>query len=236
MKNHIIIPLVIVIVVFAVAGTAWEQWRGDKPTDFTPWSDWSNYTSGLKDSAEVLVIVVGGIWTYRLFIRTRKDYAFPDLEVRITHRVLGNGKIYLSVIAEVKNASKVLLTLTSGKVYVQQVQPLFQKMSDHIQNADETVLSEGLRTTSEGKELFQADGEMNWYEQGYREITWGEDRRVYIEPSETAEIPADFLLDNSIETVKIIVYFPNPRTSGTAVGWRSTTIYDLKDNSEEKKR
>ena len=138
----------------------------------------------------------------------------------------------MSVIVTVKNAGNVLLKLESGKIYVQQVRPLLDDLKGFIQDADIQKLQEG-----EVDHLFHDRGsKISWRELGYREPHWKEGE-LSIEPGETEEFQYDFMLDESVQTVRVITYFRNIKFKLTEIGWRLTTMYDLKgDHNEPGKR
>lgn len=137
----------------------------------------------------------------------------------------------MSVIVTLTNAGNVLLPLTSGKIYIQQVRPLFPEHQVLIEKADESTLAEG---RVDG--LFKLDGmEMAWYEQGYREPAWP-NGEISIEPGESEELQYDFLLDGAIQTVKVISYFKNEKRKDQEAGWTKTTMYNLQKSDGQTRK
>ena len=86
--------------------------------------------STLKDIATIVqsvitvaAVILGGIWTYWLFVREREKYPSAKIEHRICHRPIANGKILLSIDATVINSGDVLLALVSGNMTISQMLP-----------------------------------------------------------------------------------------------------------------
>ncbi len=185
-----------------------------------------------KPIVEIIAIIIAGLWSYRIFIKNRVEYPFGEIKHNISHWNLGEGKFYLSVIVTVKNAGNVLIVLESGKIYVQRVRPLSDDLKGFIQDADTQKLRGG-----EVEHLFHDKGsKISWDELGYREPHW-EDGEVSIEPGETEEFQYDFILSDSVQTIRVITYFRNIKFRSPEIGWRLTTLYDLKgDHNESGKR
>lgn len=177
-----------------------------------------------KAFVESVGIIIAGWWTYHLFVKNRMEYPYPKIEHNITHWPLGDGKVYLSVIVTVTNVGNVLLTLKSGKVIVQQIRPLLDDLRTLVKEASGDALREG-----KIESLFQEENsQIAWCELGYRQSIWG-DKEVEIEPKESEEIQYDFILDEAIQTVRVISYFRNEKRGEPEVGWRLTTVYDLQE-------
>lgn len=91
---------------------------------------------------EVLAIVMGGIWTYLLFIRNRLDYPYAKIAHKVSHRVLNEDRTYLSVFVIIENAGKTAINIVSGVIYVRKVLPIDENISLLIDNAAESDLRE----------------------------------------------------------------------------------------------
>jgi hypothetical protein len=135
------------------------------------------------------------------------------------------------VIVTVTNAGNVLLPLKSGEIFLQQIRPFHPGYQRFVDGASKQDLREG-----NVKDLFKPDRmEIAWHELGYRKSRWA-NKEVQIEPGETEELQYDFLLlDDTIETIKVISYFKNETRKDREAGWTKTTVYDLKGHHEPKK-
>ena len=74
-------------------------------------------------------ILVGGWWTYTLFVENRKDYPRAKISHHILYRGLGINKDartdtrLVHVTVTVANTGEVLVTLANSEVRVQQILP-----------------------------------------------------------------------------------------------------------------
>jgi hypothetical protein len=194
------------------------------PTPQTTPSQFKDWVAVFKAVVEIIAIVMAGLWTYRLFIKNRVEYPYPQIKHTITHWPLANDKIYLSVIVNITNAGNVLLPLVSSKVFVRQIRPMLGDLQALVEKASSSELREG---KVEG--LFHEDGrEITWRELGYRESAWGKGD-LEIEPGENEELQYDFILNGTIETIKVISYFRNVKKGEPEVGWWLTTVYDFQE-------
>lgn len=83
-----------------------------------------NISEAIKNTLEIIAIIVGAGWTYVLFIKQRQKYPRANLAHRITHRSLGNGKLLMNIDATLSNAGAVLIRIVSGELRIQHVLPL----------------------------------------------------------------------------------------------------------------
>jgi len=182
----------------------------------------------LKPSVEIIAIIIAGIWSYKLFLKNRVDYPYPTVRHDITHWCLPNNKLYLSVIVTVTNAGNVLLPLESGKVLVQQIHPLLSELQTLIDDAEQDALGEGKIPG-----LFHENTtQIAWRELGYREFQWDKGE-ITIEPGESEEFQYDFILENTVRTIKVITYYKNIKRKKSEAGWKLTSIYDVSGGNNE---
>ena len=164
-------------------------------------------------AATVIAIIVGGYWTYILFVKRRIDFPRSNIEHRVTHRIISDRKLLLHVDVTISNVGDTLVQLVSGEMRIQQMVPPPEEVLTSL-NEDRTPVEDG-RT------------EVDWPLVDSRKITWAEGQ-FEIEPGERDEVPYDFFVDTDIETVEVYSYFQNARKVGRDIGWGHTTIYDLK--------
>jgi hypothetical protein len=166
-------------------------------------------------------IVVGGVWTYRLFVKKRQKYPRASVRHDISHRKLGGGHVLLNVRATISNAGEVLLSLESAETRVQQILPLGATLLDDIR---------------EGKDLVPAgETEVPWPSLFNRksERKKGE---FQIEPGESDSIQYDFVLPERVRTVEVYTYLKNEAVHKRNIGWSVTTIYDLSPRKATRRR
>lgn len=156
-------------------------------------------------------IIIGGIWSYMLFIKKRQKYPRADISHQITHAILSKSKILLRVKTILRNKGDVLLALSSGEVRLQQIFPLQPGFAHQIDQID---------PVPENK------SEVEWPLLGVRSFYWikGE---CELEPGEQDCFIAEFICDAKIELVSVYSYFQNVKKYNRDIGWGITTLYKI---------
>jgi hypothetical protein len=162
--------------------------------------------------ATMLALLVGGLWTYLLFVRKRQKYPRARLRHRITHRDIGLDKVLLHVDVMVSNTGDVLVSLVELVTRVQQVLPLPDRVSDNILAGKDPVK----RGTSE----------VEWDELHSHKLKWKQGE-CEIEPGDSQQISHDFILDAEMQTVEVYSHVTNESKRPRRLGWDLTTLYDL---------
>lgn len=143
----------------------------------------------------------------------------------MTHKTtcisLSDNRRIVRLTASIHNIGDVLIELTEGKAWMQQMAP----------DTDEVI-----QAVDQIKFDVYSQAEVEWPKVG--EVrTWSGDPRE-IEPSETADIHIDFLVLTSATVVNIYTYFENTSKSTfwgieiRNIGWRTETIHQLTDCHE----
>jgi hypothetical protein len=164
---------------------------------------------GIEALFTIIAIIVGGVWTYMLFIKRRQQYPRADITHKIINIPLTNGKTLLRVKTIISNPGEVLLTLASGETRVQQILPL----SDDI-TADIAV----------GKDPVVEGTEAGWPLLGRRVR---EGAPCEIEPGEKDEICYDFVIDSGVQATFVYSYYRNIMKKDRDIGWGLTTFNDM---------
>jgi hypothetical protein len=172
-------------------------------------------------SLTLLAVIVGAFWTYWLFIRTRQRNPSANLAHQVEHRGLTDDRVWVRVSVTVQNVSKVLLTLVEATCWVQQVKPADEEILAEIAKAKEPLDEEGL--------------EYKWpLAAGAKKKTWPNGDRQ-IEPGESDQVHFDFNVGSEVETIIVYSYFENAkmRTRKSELGWRMTSVHDLRRGKGE---
>lgn len=181
----------------------------------------STFLAKSKQIAEILeslvtiaAIIVGGVWTYWLFVKKRQKYPHAKTIHEVVHKYLPGKKLWIRVTVTITNLGDVLLSLTSGEVFVQQILPLISSSEESVKLLEK-----------EQKEKDVVCREIEW--PGYvREFKW-EKERFEIEPGESDQISCDFILDDGVKTIRVYSYLKNVSKGKREIGWRLTTIYNI---------
>jgi hypothetical protein len=179
----------------------------------------------VKDIAEMiqaivtsLAIIVGGIWTYLLFVRRRQKYPRAILHHDVAARFLGDGLLLVHVAATITNTGEVLLRLVSAETRVQQILPPPTDFMSLAKSGQDPV--EGGQT------------EVRWPLLCERRTSYAEGS-FQIEPGECDSIHYDFFVNNEVRTLEIYTYLKNQKIRERDVGWSATTLFDIQSSKSE---
>lgn len=157
----------------------------------------------VQSVATVIAIIVGGVWTYWLFVRKRQSYPRAKIEHKISHRPTLGGKVLLSVDTIISNIGDVLISVESGRISVSQMLPPQSQLLNIIKGNNEVMVTNWQNLASQGTSKFE------------------------IEPGESHQLPYHFLIASDIQTIFVYTYFRNVEKPGRELGWEITTIYDI---------
>lgn len=159
----------------------------------------------------IIALLMGGIWSYNLFIKHRELYAKADIQHKIATVRLTNDKILLRVAVSIHNSGNVLLPLREGEVRIERVLPLSDVSQEKLGKDGGLIVDANLHLWPTIKLL-----PLKWQRGQFN-----------IEPGEQDEIPADFVLSSNLEVVNVDTHLTNP--SNPSLGWRHSTIVNLMD-------
>ena len=167
-----------------------------------------------RDAATVIALIVGGAWTYWLFVQNRQKYPRATIGHRIRHWRLGEGRILLHVDVTMRNTGNVLISIVESRTTVQQVLPVSEAIGQTIRDGGD-LIQEG-----------QSDVE--WPTIGNIQLQYPKDE-CEIEPSESQGIEHDFILGDDVRTVQVYSYVMNEKKRRKKLSWDLTTLYDITD-------
>jgi len=170
----------------------------------------------LKSLFTVVAIVVGAIWTYRAFVRKRHKYPRAKLGQSISSWRFPDEKTLLRVCVRIENVGEVLLKLPAGEIWVQQMLPCPQEVKEKI--------------TGGGDPVLRGEAQIQWPLVGERTLKERE-----IEPGESDEVPAEFVIAPNIEQVLVYTHFKNASKRRQNISWNIETIYNLSQTESTNK-
>ena len=163
-----------------------------------------------QSAVTVIAIVVGG--GYALF----KLDAFRDLKPHvnivheISHRIMNDTYVHISVTAILHNGSKVEVELLESRFTIQRILPM---SNETIEEKYDQVFYD------------KEEEHLQWPTLDILELRWGAGELV-IEPGEVHRETQEFLVKlEEAETVLIYTHFPNSKNEG--FGWHATTVHDI---------
>lgn len=167
--------------------------------------------ASVQSCATVIALIVGGIWTYKLFIQRRQRFPRATVEHHVTERDLPGEKRLLRVVTKITNTGEVLLSLETGRTWIQQVLPVPKDIADQLERHHDPVEA--------------GETQIQWPLIGEREIDWSRSP-CEIEPGETDELHFDFVVGSKVQTVEIYSYLENVQKRDRTIGWTVSTIHD----------
>lgn len=171
---------------------------------------WVNIVASLM---QVAAIIVGGIWTYRRFVRGRSDEVRAIVKNEVTQISLSKDLRYIRVVVEIRNIGTVVIKPPKGHTSIQRVMPV-----------DKVVLKQ-----------FQEGRQSDTIETGPPEIDWEvleesdydlQSDEIELEPDESIRIPMDFVIPSSVTAVQVHTMIYCDRSADPPY-WDDTVIEDF---------
>lgn len=159
-------------------------------------------------------LVVGAIWTYKLFVKKRSKFPKAILQLSARSWALSEAARLVRVTVVAQNKGEVLLNLKSCRVWIQQVRPLPPNLAELLEETGE-VASGGKR-------------EADWPLVAEKEVTWPQGS-CEIEPGESQSLDFDLVLTSPLETVIVYAYVKNESKPDREIGWDAQTALDVGD-------
>jgi len=173
----------------------------------------SSWIKSIEELLTIIAIVVGGVWTYWLFVKNRQTLPRASLKHTIAHAILGDDKVLLHVTVSISNLGNVILSIVSFKTRIHQVLPL----DDDI----EVVIRKGEDPVQDG------ETEIEWPLVTSHRLTLRKGE-MEVEPNEVQEISHDFIIESEVQVIEIYSYLLNEEKRGRELAWDITSMYDLR--------
>jgi hypothetical protein len=177
------------------------------PIEFKDWVDI------LQAAFTIAAMIVGGIWTYRMFIKKREHYPGINLsftidcmEVDETHNL-----VHVAILHE--NIKETLLKAKTAELRLRCVLPLPASIEKELRTGADPVSNE--YASIEWPMIL----ERNW--------TFTEELPFEIEPGESDSMHADFFVDKQVKIIQFYYYIANIEKKGKNLGWALTQYYQI---------
>lgn len=181
---------------------------------------WKAYADASASTLTAIGVVIAGIWTYMLFVRTRQRFPRANVEHRLTDWPVEEQRL-VRVVVCVKNVGDVIVRIRTIRAAVMQLLPTPPDVA--------TSISEGRDPVDQGT------SEILWDTLGERRCDFTENG-CEVEPDETDEFIFDFVIPQHVTKVQIYTHVENIAKSKRNIGWNSTTVYDVGGTSSEQKQ
>jgi hypothetical protein len=207
------------------------MWPPQKtPSCIKEWvKEWIPITQAFITIAAVLV---GGWWTYKVFIEQREQYPHANIDQKLSHVALSGRANVLRVGIELTNAGKTLLITGRTIIRVQQILPAACPEIGPCAAplppcpivrcaADEVGIALG--------EVERREDRFPWLLIAERDYIF--DSPYTIEPGEKQNLDFEFATPSEVKVVRVYAYFRNDirtKETGEEIGWETSTYYDFR--------
>jgi len=178
---------------------------------------WKDLFSIVQEVTTSIAIIIGGIWTYLLFIRQRLGFPKVDIDISINDILLPEGARFIHAEITLKNTGSVVLISDYAELRLRQVVPVPDDLK--------TDLERGCDPVHEGKT------EVEWPMISGREWKWSKGD-FEIEPSENDYLHADYIIPITIKVVEFYFYISNAKKKYKGLGWALTKLHNFNTNME----
>jgi hypothetical protein len=79
-----------------------------------------------------IAIIIGGLWTYRKFVKKRENFPFASITHRIIEIDVDNKKKLVHLSIEIKNIGEVVFSIVAYNVQINKVIPLDNEIREKI--------------------------------------------------------------------------------------------------------
>ncbi|HUO44223.1 MAG TPA: hypothetical protein VMT94_04850 [Burkholderiales bacterium] len=167
-----------------------------------------------------IAIIVGGFWTYDLFVKERQNFPHAKMEQKISHVGLSPEVNLLRVEIDLSNTGSSRLVIDKSQIYIQKILPLAS--CEHIdpKNCVSDQIKTALRESDRDADSFA------WPLIAQREAN----PEMSVEPDETDFLIVEFAVPSSVKVVRVYSYLRNDKVSkgGDEIGWRTSSFYDFR--------
>ncbi len=173
-----------------------------------------NLLSIIQKIVTIAAVIIGGLWTYNLFIMHREAYPKGDVSYQIEEIKLSDEYILIQVFIRIKNTGNTVLRLRKGDVRLLDISfpnKRIEKKVDALQ-----------------KNKFRKKPTFNWATIQYVIKEWKEGE-IEIEPNTVDQIDFEFIIKSNFKFIKIYSWFTNlekPIDDGW-IGWTASEIYKI---------
>jgi len=188
---------------------------------------WKEIIGLLKDAVEVVALIVGGFWTYWLFVQKRERWPKACLNHHIRSWPIANDRQLIRVGFDIHNAGEVLLEIREGFTEIYQLKPWPQELITKPMDQIGFRIKGATEFQWSRLAILYLDGKST-KEQQTTSKDWPEFDGYDIEPDEYEEICFDFIIPAEVELVPVYSRIENLRLHDKEFGWNLTTLFDTR--------
>ena len=172
----------------------------------------SDAASTVLSGVTILAVVIGGYWTYMLFVRNRTVYPRAEVSHSIMHWDIDEDKYLLRIDVTVKNLGEVLLPIELLRIHIYCMKPWSDKVIATLEGATNATR--------------YGETEAGWERVKSKAVTFPRGD-FEIEPNEKDVFSFDYAFPLGDEYLCIYTYLENTKKKRRGIGWGETSYYSL---------
>lgn len=179
----------------------------------------------LQSITTIIAVIIGGFWTYDVFIKERRNVPHANIEHRISHLTLAKNAHLLRVGIELSNAGGSMMGISQSIVRVQQILP-------QVSCAGDPCAVNQLKIAA--TEIDRKEDRFAWPLIAERNVT----TRIEIEPGEKQSLDYEFVVPATTKAVRVYTYFKNDQKSKKSheMGWYTSSFYEFSTSHDGEKK
>ena len=173
----------------------------------------------VKSIVTIIAVIVGGLWTYNLFVKERQHYPHANISQQISHIKLTPEINLLLLKVEVENTGNSILPLRKSITRVQQILPILPCIKDAACAKNEINYS--LRHVERNSNRF------SWPMISERKNIL--ESSINIEPDEKETFDLEFVLPSTVKSIRVYNYWRNEKkgVGDNEKGWSASKYYNF---------
>lgn len=165
----------------------------------------------LESFCTIIAIIAGGFWALAHFYRRRERFPRARFEQDVVSWEISEQHRVVRVKLTIHNHGEVLLPVSNGFTWIQQVKPWPPEL---------------LAAIAAGKSpLVDEETEVRWPLMDERKFAFSGQKEL--EPGESDELNLDFVIDKSAEEILIYSHVDNDKKLGRNMGWSVTSVHSF---------
>jgi len=171
---------------------------------------WKNISGIIQALTTSIAIVIGGVWTYLIFVRQRLNFPKVVIELITENHILPDGNRLVHAEVAINNVGNILLRSNYAELRIRQVLPVHDVIKTTIDDGKNPVMEDGTK--------------IEWPMLCGREWKW-EKGDFEIEPGESDSLHTDYIIPDNVEVVEFYCYISNFKKKRSKLGWTLTQIH-----------
>lgn len=169
----------------------------------------------LQKIIAIIAIVIGGLWTYKLFILHREAYPKANISYHIEERKLSAEYNYIQIIVKIENSGNTVLRILKGEVRICDISFPNNTIEKQLKEYD--------------KIMYFDERTFKWRCFQIIKMKW-EKGEIEIEPKEADELDFEFIVPSKYKVIKIFSWFTNmeKNVGERYIGWSASKLYNIK--------